>query len=50
VRHKHFGTGTVVSSTLTSDDEEVEVEFTTPKGSVVKKLLVSFAGLEAIEP
>ncbi|HZU14873.1 MAG TPA: UvrD-helicase domain-containing protein [Chloroflexota bacterium] len=49
VRHKHFGAGTVLSSTLTSDDEEVEVEFRTPKGKVTKKLLVSFAGLEAIE-
>lgn len=48
VRHKHFGTGTVLSSTLTSDDEEVEVEFQSPKGKVVKKLLVSFAALEAI--
>jgi DNA helicase-2/ATP-dependent DNA helicase PcrA len=49
VRHKHFGAGRVLSSTMTSDDEEVEVEFNTPKGKVVKKLLVSFAGLEAIE-
>jgi DNA helicase-2/ATP-dependent DNA helicase PcrA len=49
VRHKHFGSGVVRSSTLTSDDEEVEVEFSTPKGKVLKKLLVSFAGLEAIE-
>ena len=49
VRHKHFGAGQVLSSTMTSDDEEVEVEFTSPKGKVVKKLLVSYAGLEAIE-
>ena len=48
VRHKHFGAGTVLSSTMTSDDEEVEVEFSTPKGKVLKKLLVSFAGLEGI--
>jgi DNA helicase-2/ATP-dependent DNA helicase PcrA len=49
VRHKHFGNGRILSSTLTSDDEEVEVEFQSPKGKVVKKLLVSFAALEAIE-
>ncbi len=48
VRHKHFGTGVVRSSTMNGGDEEVEVEFNTPKGTVVKKLLVSFAGLEAI--
>jgi DNA helicase-2/ATP-dependent DNA helicase PcrA len=46
IRHKHFGSGTVLSTVMTSDDEEVEVEFTTPKGPVTKKLLVSFAGLE----
>src|SRR5205823_12187729 len=49
VRHKHFGAGTVISCTMTADDEEVEVEFSSPKGKVVKKLLVSYAGLEAIE-
>jgi DNA helicase-2/ATP-dependent DNA helicase PcrA len=49
VRHKHFGTGTILSSAMTSDDEEVEVEFATPKGKTVKKLLVSYAGLEALE-
>ncbi|GAC1333016.1 MAG: UvrD-helicase domain-containing protein [Chloroflexota bacterium] len=49
VRHKHFGAGTVISSSLTSDDEEVEVEFAAPKAKVVKKLLVSFAGLEALQ-
>jgi hypothetical protein len=48
VRHKHFGTGVVRSSIMNGGDEEVEVEFNTPKGRVVKKLLVSFAGLEAI--
>jgi DNA helicase-2/ATP-dependent DNA helicase PcrA len=48
VRHKHFGTGTVRTSTMNGGDEEVEVEFNTPKGNVVKKLLVSFAGLEAV--
>ncbi len=49
VRHKHFGPGIVRSSTMTSDDEEVEVEFQSPKGRITKKLLVSFAGLEAID-
>jgi DNA helicase-2/ATP-dependent DNA helicase PcrA len=49
VRHRMFGTGTILSSTMTSDDEEVEVEFTSPKGKTVKKLLVSYAGLEAVE-
>jgi DNA helicase-2/ATP-dependent DNA helicase PcrA len=48
VRHKHFGTGTILSSTVSGADEEVEVEFTTPKGKVTKKLLVRYAGLEAI--
>lgn len=49
VRHKHFGPGVVLTSTLTGEDEEVEVQFSSPKGPVVKRLLVSFAGLEAIE-
>jgi len=49
VRHKHFGPGVVLSSAMTSDDEEVEVEFLSPKGKVVKKLLVSFAALELID-
>jgi DNA helicase-2/ATP-dependent DNA helicase PcrA len=49
VRHKHFGSGIVLSSAMTSDDEEVEVEFSTPKGKVVKKLLVSFAALELLD-
>jgi DNA helicase-2/ATP-dependent DNA helicase PcrA len=48
VRHKHFGTGTVLTSAMNGGDEEVEVEFNTPKGKVTKKLLVSFAGLEAV--
>ncbi|HLJ68521.1 MAG TPA: UvrD-helicase domain-containing protein [Chloroflexota bacterium] len=48
VRHKHFGTGVILSSTLTADDEEVEVEFASPKGPVRKKLLVSYAALEAL--
>jgi DNA helicase-2/ATP-dependent DNA helicase PcrA len=49
VHHKHFGSGIVLTSMMTSDDEEVEVEFAAPKGKVVKKLLVSFARLEALE-
>ncbi|MGI8828125.1 MAG: ATP-dependent helicase [Chloroflexota bacterium] len=48
VHHKHFGTGRILSSAMSSDDEEVEVEFPSPKGSVIKKLLVSFAGLDAL--
>jgi DNA helicase-2/ATP-dependent DNA helicase PcrA len=48
VRHKHFGTGTVLSSTMTSDDEEVEVEFTAPSGKITKRLLASFARLERV--
>jgi DNA helicase-2/ATP-dependent DNA helicase PcrA len=48
VRHRIFGTGTIISSSMTSDDEEVEVEFFTPRGNTVKKLLVSYAGLEAV--
>jgi DNA helicase-2/ATP-dependent DNA helicase PcrA len=49
VRHKHFGTGTVLSSAMTADDEEVEVRFDSSKGPVTKKLLASFARLEAID-
>jgi DNA helicase-2/ATP-dependent DNA helicase PcrA len=49
VHHTHFGAGTIISSTLNADDEEVEVEFASPKGKVVKKLLVRYAGLEAID-
>jgi DNA helicase-2/ATP-dependent DNA helicase PcrA len=48
VRHKLFGPGVVVSSTRTSDEEEVEVEFTAPSGKVRKKLLASFARLERV--
>jgi DNA helicase-2/ATP-dependent DNA helicase PcrA len=48
VRHKHFGVGTILSSSMSGNDEEVEVEFSTPKGKVTKKLLVSYAGLEVI--
>jgi DNA helicase-2/ATP-dependent DNA helicase PcrA len=49
VRHKHFGAGVVLSSTMSANDEEVEVEFNTPKGPVTKKLLVAYAGLEPID-
>ena len=49
MHHKHFGNGTVLSSTMTADDEEVEVEFSTAKGKMIKKLLVSFAGLEQLQ-
>jgi DNA helicase-2/ATP-dependent DNA helicase PcrA len=43
VRHKVFGEGTVVSSKLTRDDEEVTVAF--PEQGV-KKLMASLAKLE----
>ncbi|GAC1471697.1 MAG: UvrD-helicase domain-containing protein [Chloroflexota bacterium] len=46
VRHKHFGNGTVLASSMNGGDEEVEVEFTSPKGPVVKKLMINYAGLE----
>jgi DNA helicase II / ATP-dependent DNA helicase PcrA len=45
VRHAAFGEGTVVSSKLTRDDEEVTVAF--PERGV-KKLLASLANLEVI--
>jgi DNA helicase-2/ATP-dependent DNA helicase PcrA len=45
VRHAAFGEGTVVSSKLTRDDEEVTVAF--PEQGV-KKLLASLANLEVI--
>ena len=45
VRHAAFGEGTVVSSRLTRDDEEVTVAF--PERGV-KKLLASLANLEVI--
>ncbi len=45
VRHASFGDGTVVTSRLTRDDEEVTVAFP-DRG--VKKLLASFANLELI--
>ncbi len=43
MRHKVFGEGSVVSSKLTRDDEEVTVAF--PKQGI-KKLMASLAGLE----
>jgi DNA helicase-2/ATP-dependent DNA helicase PcrA len=46
VRHPAFGEGTVVSSKLTRDDEEVTVAF--PERGV-KKLLASLANLEVLE-
>jgi len=49
VRHKHFGAGVILSSTMTADDEEVSVQFSSAGGLVTKKLLVSFARLEAVE-
>ena len=47
IQHKHFGIGTVVSSTVSNGDEEVTVEFTDKRGTKVRKtLMASFAGLE----
>jgi DNA helicase-2/ATP-dependent DNA helicase PcrA len=46
VRHANFGDGIVVSSKLVENDEEVTVAFT---GKGVKRLLASFANLEAVE-
>ncbi|MEX2546686.1 MAG: UvrD-helicase domain-containing protein [Chloroflexota bacterium] len=46
VRHAAFGEGTVVSSKLTRDDEEVTVAF--PERGV-KKLLASLANLDLVE-
>jgi hypothetical protein len=45
VRHSAFGQGTVVTSRLTRDDEEVTVAFP-DRG--VKKLMASFANLELL--
>jgi DNA helicase-2/ATP-dependent DNA helicase PcrA len=45
VSHRVFGQGTVVSSKLTRDDEEVTVAF--PERGV-KKLLASLANLELV--
>ena len=46
VRHPAFGEGTVVTSKLTRDDEEVTVAF--PERGV-KKLLASLANLELLD-
>ena len=46
VRHAAFGEGTVVTSRLTHDDEEVTVAF--PERGI-KKLLASFAKLELVD-
>ena len=46
MRHAAFGDGTVVTSKLTRDDEEVTVAF--PERGV-KKLLASLANLELLE-
>jgi DNA helicase-2/ATP-dependent DNA helicase PcrA len=45
VRHPRFGEGTVVSSRLTRDDEEVTVAF---PDNGVRKLLASLANLELL--
>jgi len=45
VRHRAFGDGTVVTSKLTRDDEEVTVAFP-DRG--IKKLLASLANLELV--
>jgi DNA helicase-2/ATP-dependent DNA helicase PcrA len=45
VRHARFGVGTVVSSKLTRDDEEVTVAF---PDNGVKRLLASLANLEPV--
>ena len=47
VRHARFGEGTVVSSKLTRDDEEVTVAFPDPKVGI-KRLLASLANLEIL--
>ncbi len=44
MRHKVFGEGSVVSSKLTRDDEEVTVAF--PKQGI-KKLMASLANLRS---
>jgi hypothetical protein len=45
VRHSAFGEGTVVTSKLTRDDEEVTVAF---PARGIKKLMASFANLELL--
>ena len=46
VHHEQFGDGVVVSCLPVQDDDEVVVAFS---GLGVKKLLISFAGLEKSE-
>ncbi len=46
VRHALFGQGTVITSKLVGDDEEVTVAF---PGKGVKKLLAAFAKLEKVD-
>jgi DNA helicase-2/ATP-dependent DNA helicase PcrA len=46
VRHASFGTGTVIESKVTGDDEEVHVAF---PDQGVKRLAASFAKLEIVE-
>jgi DNA helicase-2/ATP-dependent DNA helicase PcrA len=45
VRHERFGEGTVVTSKLTRDDEEVTVAF---PDQGIKRLLASLANLEIV--
>ena len=45
MRHRRFGEGTVVSSKLTRDDEEVTVAF---PDQGIKRLLASLADLEIV--
>lgn len=47
VRHPRFGEGVVMSCTLAGSDQEVVVVFEGEAG--IKKLLLSFAGLERVE-
>jgi DNA helicase-2/ATP-dependent DNA helicase PcrA len=47
VYHKHFGKGRVVSSTLTSGDEEISVDFLAKNGTAVRKTIsVIYSGVE----
>jgi DNA helicase-2/ATP-dependent DNA helicase PcrA len=48
VRHARFGEGTVVTSAARGSDREVTVAFKGDAG--VKRLLLSFAPLEKINP
>ena len=46
VRHARFGEGVVVTSQIVRGEEEVTVAFV---GQGVKRLIGSYAGLEAVE-